>query len=111
MKFLTLVALVLVSLSGLHAVSAQEAPTPRAAFDALEQRGLTVGGGIDNATMIDRIEAGDLEDVGLFLSAGINPNLKDEQGRLPLAIAAALGRADIARLLVEAGADLDLTDR
>lgn len=91
--------------------SAQEAMTPQAAFEALQERGLTVDNGIDNATMIGRIEEGDLEAVRLFLQAGINPNLKDLQGRLPLLIAAERGYAEIVRLLLEAGANPALTDK
>jgi len=91
--------------------SAQESMNAQAAIDSLVERGLVVNGGIDNATMIERIKEGDLDAVRLFLKAGINPNVKDEQGRLPLVIAAERGHAEMARTLVEAGASLALTDK
>ena len=84
--------------------SAQESMNVQAAIDSLVERGLVVNGGIDNATMIESIKEGDLDTVRLFLKAGINPNVKDVQGRLPLVIAAEMGHAEMARTLVEAGA-------
>jgi len=90
---------------------AQQRMTMQAAIDSLIQRGLVVDRSIDNATMIESIKQGDLAAVRLFLRAGINPNVKDSQGRLPLLIAAEMGDAEIARTLVEAGASLALTDQ
>ena len=40
-----------------------------------------------------------------LLSAGINPNFKDEQGNLPLVVAAASGHALVVKLLLDNGAD------
>jgi hypothetical protein len=40
-----------------------------------------------------------------LISAGINPNFKDEKGQLPLVVAAASGQALIVKLLLDNGAD------
>ena len=40
-----------------------------------------------------------------LISAGINPNFKDEKGQLPLVVAAASGQALVVKLLLDNGAD------
>lgn len=40
-----------------------------------------------------------------LISAGINPNFKDEKGQLPLVVAAASGQALLVKLLLDNGAD------
>lgn len=45
-----------------------------------------------------------------LISAGINPNFKDEQGQLPLVVAAANGHALVVKLLVDNGADVAARD-
>jgi len=41
-----------------------------------------------------------------LISAGINPNFKDEKGQLPLVVAAGSGQALVVKLLLDNGADL-----
>ena len=41
-----------------------------------------------------------------LISAGINPNFKDEKGQLPLVVAAANGQALVVKLLLDNGADV-----
>jgi hypothetical protein len=41
-----------------------------------------------------------------LISAGINPNFKDELGQLPLVVAAASGQALVVKLLLDNGADV-----
>jgi ankyrin repeat protein len=52
---------------------------------------------------------GDAEIVGLFLAAGMSPDVRD-QGFTPLLEAARRGHEEIARALIDAGADVDATD-
>lgn len=45
-----------------------------------------------------------------LISAGINPNFKDERGQLPLVVAAASGQALVVKLLLDNGADFNGRD-
>lgn len=45
-----------------------------------------------------------------LISAGINPNFKDENGQLPLVVAAATGQALVVKLLLDNGADVAARD-
>lgn len=45
-----------------------------------------------------------------LISAGINPNFKDEKGQLPLVVAAASGQALVVKLLLDNGADFNGRD-
>lgn len=45
-----------------------------------------------------------------LISAGINPNFKDEKGQLPLVVAAASGQALVVKLLLDNGADVAARD-
>lgn len=45
-----------------------------------------------------------------LLSAGINPNFRDERGQLPLVVAASNGHALVVKLLVDNGADVSARD-
>lgn len=45
-----------------------------------------------------------------LISAGINPNFKDEKGQLPLVVAAANGQALVVKLLLDNGADISEQD-
>lgn len=46
-----------------------------------------------------------------LISAGINPNYFDEQGQLPLVVAAAHGQALVVKLLLDNGADVQAKDK
>ena len=45
-----------------------------------------------------------------LISAGINPNFKDEKGQLPLVVAASAGQALVVKLLLDNGADVTARD-
>ncbi len=45
-----------------------------------------------------------------LVSAGINPNFRDENGHLPLVLAASRGHALVVKLLLDNGAAVDATD-
>jgi hypothetical protein len=45
-----------------------------------------------------------------LISAGINPNFRDEKGQLPIVVAAANGQALVVKLLVDNGADVFAKD-
>ena len=45
-----------------------------------------------------------------LISAGINPNFKDEKGNLPLVLAASQGHALVVKLLLDNGAEVSMTD-
>lgn len=45
-----------------------------------------------------------------LISAGINPNFKDEKGQLPLVVAAGTGQALVVKLLLDNGADVAARD-
>ena len=45
-----------------------------------------------------------------LISAGINPNFKDEKGQLPLVVAASTGQALVVKLLLDNGADVTAKD-
>lgn len=45
-----------------------------------------------------------------LISAGINPNFKDEKGQLPLVVAASTGQALVVKLLLDNGADVTARD-
>lgn len=53
------------------------------------------------------VKKGDLVGARAWLRKGRNPNLPNRFGWTPLMLAALHGRTDIARVLVEAGADPD----
>jgi uncharacterized protein len=58
---------------------------------------------------VERARDGDLLAVKLFLQAGMSPNTQGRQGT-PLLAAAANGRLEIAEVLLEHGADLNIRD-
>ncbi len=65
-----------------------------------------------NGDIHDAARAGNLAEIRAMLEW--SPELvgaRDSFGRTPLAIVAALGRADVARLLLDRGADVNATDR
>src|SRR6185295_8958340 len=57
------------------------------------------------------VHAGDLAAVRSRLDAGVDPNTANRHGTTALAMAADAGQAEVARLLVERGADVNARDR
>lgn len=49
--------------------------------------------------------------IELLLERGANPDLQDSQGRTPLAYAALYSTAEVAQLLIDKGAELELTNK
>jgi ankyrin repeat protein len=61
------------------------------------------------ASFFDHVRKGDTETVGLFLAAGMSPDVRD-LGFTPLLEAARRGHEETARALIDAGADVDAPD-
>lgn len=76
-------------------------PSPEDARQQLKQAGLTV----NSAALIKSIHTGDVRAVHLLLSAGLDPNKPDNQGKLPLMEAAIKNRGAIVNNLLAKGAD------
>ncbi|MEM0980533.1 MAG: ankyrin repeat domain-containing protein [Cyanobacteria bacterium P01_H01_bin.58] len=53
------------------------------------------------------IREGNLEKLNSLIKSGCNVNTQDEYGRTMLLVAASLGQAEIVRLLVDVGADVN----
>ncbi|MDD2904076.1 MAG: ankyrin repeat domain-containing protein [Syntrophales bacterium] len=60
----------------------------------------------NNDSIIYRAAIGDAAAVRLFLAAGMDPNVRDNQGVTPLIAAARSGKTEVVKLLLEQGADL-----
>jgi hypothetical protein len=58
-------------------------------------------------SLLEAVDSGNLEDAREAIQRGANVDLRDDRGRTPLMIAAKGGRLDMARLLVEKGADVN----
>jgi ankyrin repeat protein len=58
-------------------------------------------------SFIYKAAMGDAAAVQLFLTAGMDPNVKDNQGHTPLIAAAGAGRSEVVKLLLDKGADLN----
>eukprot|EP00299_Pterocystis_sp_00344_P016746 c8401_g2_i2.p1 GENE.c8401_g2_i2~~c8401_g2_i2.p1 ORF type:complete len:345 (+),score=63.99 c8401_g2_i2:29-1063(+) len=61
-------------------------------------------------SLCDAVAAGQLEVVNSFLKSNVNPNVPGNKGQLPLCVACAFGRWQIADLLVANGAYASLAD-
>ncbi|KAA8497903.1 putative serine/threonine-protein kinase [Porphyridium purpureum] len=61
--------------------------------------------------LMETVTQGNVEGLRKLLNAGVPPSLPDYDRRTPLHIAAAEGRLDIAKLLVESGANVNARDR
>lgn len=59
---------------------------------------------------IDLVKSNHVSAIEQHLSAGFNPNFKDRAGRTPLMYAAARGNDYVVRLLLDAGADVNVLD-
>lgn len=61
----------------------------------------------DGVSFVKNAELGDVETVKLFLNAGMDPNIKGENGRTPLHAAANFGKKDITEMLIAHKADVN----
>ncbi|HBE79237.1 MAG TPA: hypothetical protein DDW65_15915 [Firmicutes bacterium] len=61
--------------------------------------------------MFDAVKKGDTAKVESLLDKGVSPDLKLEDGRSILMLAAYLGHSDIAELLIDKGADVNVKDK
>ena len=64
----------------------------------------------DEKAMVNAVKNGDTAKVQSLLDKGVSPNLKTEDGKTILMLAAYLGHTDIAQLLIEKGADVNARD-
>jgi uncharacterized protein len=105
-KFLSLLAICLVVVSGCVERGPAQA-TPEAAKKFLKLKGYD----FDEASFFRAISEKDLLIVNGFLSAGMDPNLKNSKtGRTPLITAAAIGALPIVNALIESKADVNRKD-
>jgi ankyrin repeat protein len=58
-------------------------------------------------TFIEKARQGDMAAIRSLLAAGIDPNVKDDEGRTALIAAAAGGQTEIVKLLLEKGAEVN----
>src|SRR5207237_2824835 len=82
-------------------------PTPAAARRFLKLRGYE----FDEPSFFKAAAAGDVLAANGCLSAGINPNAKDENGDTALTASAALGDLQMVNALLSGGADLNAKGR
>lgn len=61
--------------------------------------------------LMDAAQAGSADLVELFLEKGASPNLTSKDGQTALVVAVGRNDAEVARLLVNGGADVDLADK
>ena len=68
-------------------------------------------GDADADSLFDAVVTGDLAEVKrLVVSCGVDPNVKDNDGRTPLHRAAKRGHVDIVKLLLEHGANPNIQE-
>lgn len=94
-----------------HARPEQENSDPWANIDTARQAEIKEQGyQCTPQEFIRSAENGDIATVGLFLGCRINVDTRDERGWTPLTISAFNGNEDIARLLIQSGADMHAQD-
>ena len=71
---------------------------------------LVAGCSTNEKAMVDAIKNGDTPKVQSLLDKGVSPNLKTDDGKTVLMLAADLGHPDIAKLLIDKGADVNAKD-
>ncbi|HEY3703001.1 MAG TPA: ankyrin repeat domain-containing protein, partial [Acidimicrobiales bacterium] len=64
----------------------------------------------DRATVVEAAGFGSVATVGLMLDVGFSPDVRNDVGEQPLHAAAHVGNADMVRLLIHAGAEVDGRD-
>ena len=89
------------------AYGGSDQPTPEAAKRFLKLRGYE----FDNKSFFAAAAAGDEMAVNGFLSAGMNPNVKDQDDDTALTAAAASGDLIIVNALIKGGADVNAKGR
>ncbi|KAH9609278.1 hypothetical protein KSS87_011625 [Heliosperma pusillum] len=77
----------------------------------LRDEGATIDVKNDGSVLCTTVANGDSEFLKRLLSNGINPNSKDYDHRTPLHVAASQGLYLMAKMLVDAGADVFMKDR
>ena len=80
-----------------QALSDPEFLTPDEARSALNDREIAY----TPASFFERIRAGDVSAVRLFIAAGMDIHAQDDDGRTALSVAAAVGHVEVVRILVE----------
>jgi hypothetical protein len=65
----------------------------------------------NHAALLDSVERGDMRTARLLLTAGVSPNVKNDQGWTPLMFAARGGQQDLARLLIAHGASVNAKNK
>ncbi|MDE2814416.1 MAG: ankyrin repeat domain-containing protein [Gemmatimonadota bacterium] len=80
-----------------QAVSDPEFLTPEEARSALDERGIAY----TPASFLERVRAGDVSAVRLFIAAGMDIHARDADGRTALSMAAWEGHVEVVRILVE----------
>lgn len=93
--------LIVAALTVAVAMAVHAAGTPR---EQLAERGLQ----FSPSVLMEQAAAGNLEAVRLFVAAGMSANARAGDGTTPLLAAARAGRVELARLLIDRGADIDL---
>ena len=92
-----------------QALSDPDSPTPEAARSALDERGIAY----TPASFLERIRAGDVSVVRLFIATGMDIHARDADGMTALMWAAREGHVEVVRILVEqwvAAADAQAQD-
>ncbi|MDE2703722.1 MAG: T9SS type A sorting domain-containing protein, partial [Gemmatimonadota bacterium] len=80
-----------------QAVSDPDSPTPEAARSALDELGIAY----TPASFLERVRAGDVSAVRLFIAASMDIHARDADGRTALSMAAWEGHVEVVRILVE----------
>ncbi|MDE2737192.1 MAG: ankyrin repeat domain-containing protein [Gemmatimonadota bacterium] len=80
-----------------QAVSDPEFLTPEAARSVLDERGIAY----TPASFFERVRAGDVSAVRLFIAAGMDIHVRDDDGTTALNVAALEGHVEVVRILVE----------
>jgi ankyrin repeat protein len=104
MTILILAPAMLLSLSGCKDPNAPL--SPEAARAELKRKGVKY----DKETFLKSAEDGDTDLVKLFLDAGMDPNITDEENQTPLMRAATTGTPRLVKILIARGADVNARD-
>lgn len=99
-----ILALMLIPLTGCKDPNAPL--SPEAARAELKRKGIKY----DKETFLKSAEDDDTDVVKLFLDAGIDPNITDEENQTPLMRAATTGTPRMVKILIARGADVNAKD-